>query len=100
MNVNQVYGIVNSLNSMMNGTSALAVTNFTGLVSMGNSVISSDTGKDKFLNVLADRIGKTIIRTLDLSVDFPNLLMNEYEFGCILQKITVRLMPAKSNTAW
>lgn len=32
MNVNQVYGIVNSIVSQMNGTTALAVTDFTGLV--------------------------------------------------------------------
>ena len=100
MNVNQVYGIVNSINSQMNGTSALAITDFSGLVSMGKSVVSSDTGKDKFLNVLADRIGKTAIRTLDLVVEFPKLLMSDYELGCILQKITVRLMPAKENTSW
>lgn len=100
MNVNQVYGIVNSIVSQMNGTNALAVTDFTGLVSTGKTIISSDTAKDKFLNVLADRIGKTVIRTLDLSVEFPKLLMEDFEFGAILQKINVRLFPAKRNTSW
>lgn len=100
MNVNQVYGIVNSIVSQMNGTTALAVTDFTGLISTGKSIISSDTEKDKFLNVLADRIGKTVIRTLDMSAEFPKLLMEDFEFGAILQKINVRLFPAKRNTSW
>lgn len=100
MNVNQVYGIVNSIVSQMNGTTALAVTDFTGLVSTGKTIISSDTAKDNFLGVLADRIGKTVIRTLDMSAEFPKLLMDDFEFGAILQKINVRLMPAKRNTSW
>ena len=100
MNVNQVYGIINSIVSQMNGTTALEVTDFTGLVSTGKTIISSDTAKDNFLGVLADRIGKTVIRTLDMSVEFPNLLMDDFEFGAILQKINVRLMPAKRNTSW
>ena len=100
MNVNQVYGIINSIVSQMNGKTALEVTDFTGLVSTGKTIISSDTAKDNFLGVLADRIGKTVIRTLDMSVEFPNLLMDDFEFGAILQKINVRLMPAKRNTSW
>lgn len=100
MNVNQVYGIVNSIVSQMNGTNALAVTDFTGLVSTGKAIISSDTAKDNFLGVLADRIGKTVVRTLDMSAEFPKLLMDDFEFGAILQKINVRLMPAKRNTSW
>lgn len=100
MTVNQIYGIVNSVNSQMAGTSAVAITDLSGLISMGQSTLSSATATDKFLGILTDRIGKTILRTLDLSVEFSNLLRNEFEFGAVLQKIDVEPFEAQTNTSW
>lgn len=99
MTVNQIYGIVNSVASQALGTTAITTTDLTSLISLGQQVISSDTYKDNFLNVLADRIGKTVLRTLEVDAEFPFLLRNDYEFGCILQKIDVQLMSAQANTS-
>jgi hypothetical protein len=67
---------------------------------MGNTVLSSDNNMDVFMNALVDRIGKTVVRTLDLEIDFPNLFMDSFEFGAILQKITVKPYDALNNAAW
>ena len=99
MTVNQIYGIVESVNAQMHGSAAVAVTDLSGLISMGQSVISSDAEKDTFLNVLADRIGKTVLRTLDVVAEFPFLLRNDFEFGAILQKIDIEPLPAQANTS-
>ena len=54
---------------------------------------------DAFLGKLVDRIGKTVIRTLDLELDFPALFMDSFEFGAVLQKINVNPFDAIENVA-
>lgn len=100
MQINQVYSLLNDINQQMWGEDALAVNDLSGIISMGQSVLSSSTNVDKFFNTLIDRIGKVIIRRLDLELDFPKLMMNEFEFGAILQKITIDPFGAKANTDW
>lgn len=97
MKINQIYTLINSVARQMWGEDAIAVTDLTGLISMGKSVINSSTDRDLFLNTLVDRIGKTVIRTLDLELDFPNLMVNEFEWGAIIQKINVQPVMAKAN---
>ena len=63
MNVNQVYAILNSVAKQIYGSDDVNITNLQGIISLGNDVLSSDTTKDKFLNTLVDRIGKTIVST-------------------------------------
>ena len=100
MKAKQIYSLLNDINAQMWGEDAVDVYDASGIVSLGNAVLSSQTDTDTFLNALVDRIGKTIIRTLDLELDFPTLFMNEFEFGAILQKITVNPFDAIANSAW
>lgn len=100
MNVNQVYSLLNDINQQMWGEDAFAVEDLSGLISMGNAVLSSSTNVDKFFNTLVDRIGKVIIRRLDMELDFPKLLMNEFQFGAVLSKISIDPFGAKANTDW
>ena len=100
MNVTQIYALVNSVNNQMWGKSAITVNDLTGLIALGDSVFSSTTDRDKYLNTLVDRIGKTVIRNLDAEVEFPEFLRNEFEMGTILAKLNVQLMSAQSNESW
>ena len=56
MNINQSYAVINAVNSQLWGEEAIQVTDLTGLVSLGNTVMSSNTSVDKYLGVLADRM--------------------------------------------
>ena len=100
MEVNQIYSVLNDINQQMWGEDALDVHDLSGIVSMGKTVLSSSTMTDKFFNTLVDRIGKVIIRRLDMELDFPKLMMNEYNFGCVLQKISIDPFGVKNNTDW
>ena len=100
MEVTQIYSLVNSVNKQMWGEDAIAVHDLTGLISLGEQVFSSETDRDKFLGILADRVGKTIFRNLDLEVEFPEFIRNEFEWGAILSKINVQVVPAQSNESW
>lgn len=99
MKLNQIYSVLNDINSQMFGSQALQVNNLSGLISMGTTITNAQS-QDKFLNILVDRIGKTVIRNLDLELDFPTLYMDSFEFGAILQKITIDPIPAVTSNDW
>lgn len=100
MVINQVYSIINSINEQMFGSEAVAVTDLTGLISLGKTVLSSGTNKDNFLNTLMDRIGKTIISQRPYSPDVLAALMEDFEFGAVLQKIHVAEPEAIAAAHW
>ena len=100
MKVNQIYKLLNSINSQMFGESAVQVTDLSGVISLGKTIMSSTDNMDLFIGKLVDRIGKTVVRTLDLELEFPALFKNEFEFGAILQKINVQPQLAIENNAY
>lgn len=100
MKINQIYSLLNDINSQMFGEDALDVHDLSGIVSMGETVVGNTDNTDLFIGKLVDRIGRTVIRTLDLELDFPGLYMDSFEFGAILQKITVNPFEAIKSSEW
>lgn len=100
MKVNQIYSLLNDINKELWGETAIKVNNLAGIISMGDTIVGDGTDTDKFLGALVDRIGKTVIRTLDLELDFPGLFMDSFEFGAILQKINVNPFDAIAASEW
>lgn len=100
MKVNQIYSLLNDINKEMWGETALKVNDLSGIISLGETIVGDGTDTDKFLGALVDRIGKTVVRTLDLELDFPNLFMDSFEFGAILQKINVNPFDAIASSEW
>ena len=100
MKVNQIYSLLNDINGQMWGKDAVTVHDLSGIISMGDSIVGSPNNTDAFLGKLVDRIGKTVIRTLNLELDFPTLFMDSFEFGAILQKITVNPFDAIQSSEW
>lgn len=100
MKVNQIYSLINAINKDMWGSATASVKDLSGLISLGKNLEINADATDNYLGKLVDRIGKTVIRTLDLELDFPNLYMDSFEFGAILQKITVNPFDSIANSDW
>ena len=98
MTVNQIYQLLNDTANQTYGANAIATLDLENMISLRDTVFSA--GADAFLNVLVDRIGKTVLRTLDFTATFPKLLRTEYEFGCILQKVNINPMMAQAQESW
>lgn len=92
--INDIHQLINDTATQCYGSQAVATLDLENLLSLRETIFSS--GADLFLNTLVDRIGKTVIRTLDFTSTFPKFIMQEFEFGCILQKLTVDPMMAQS----
>lgn len=100
MKVNQIYSIINAINKDMWGSTSMSVKDLSGLIALGKDLEINSDAADAYLSKLVDRIGKTVIRTLDLELDFPKLFMDSFEFGAIMQKITVNPFDAIANSDW
>ena len=96
MNYVQAYQIVNAACQQLWGSQAIATHDLSGLISLGDKVMSTNTDRDGFLNVLADRINKTLIRTLDNRIEFPTFIRNELEYGAAEMKVNVQVLSAQS----
>lgn len=100
MDVKQIYSTLNDYISQREGLSAVAVTDFTSFYSLGETITGDTLETDNFGNWLVDRIGRTNIRTLDVDLDFPGFIRNEYEFGAMIQKVDVQPFTAQAQEAW
>lgn len=101
--VNQVYSFVNAVSKEVWGTQSPSVKDMSGLVALGETVGVNGTwtaDSDKYLGQFVDRIGKSVIRTLKTRVDLPNLIMEGFVFGAILQKINVIPTEATRDSSW
>ena len=96
----QIYDIVNSVSSQAFGSTALTVVDEQGLVALGNTVLSSSTNTENFLNVLAQRIGKTIIDDRKYESMFKGLVKGKLEWGNVVQKIKFGLMPVEADESY
>lgn len=99
--VNQIYNIVNSLNTQANGGGQLAVTDTRSFISYGETVFSSDHNIETFFKALWDRIATTILDNRPYMAQLVAGLWREpFEYGAIMQKIHSKLGEAVADPAW
>lgn len=99
---NQIYAFINEVQKQALGEEAITVKDTASLVSLGETVLSSNTNKDAFYQKLADRIGYTYCKArVYNAVNKSDMVRNVLDFGIVLQKIqTHKLAKAKSNGSW
>lgn len=97
MIVNQTKDFLNSLTAQAYGESAITVSDQTGLISLGKTVLSSDTSVDTFFKTLVDRIYYTIVGARRYKRKFGDFIMHTSDYGCVLQKIRTKLAKAETS---
>lgn len=96
----QIYDIVNSVTSQALGRTDLTVVNDQGLIALGNTVLSSSTYTDDFINTLVKRIGKTIVSFRSYRNAFNSLMKDQIEWGAVVQKIKVDMPTAEADQSY
>lgn len=96
----QIYALVNAVNAQAFGSSALTLTGLNDLISLGNTVLSSSTNTEAFLNTLAQRIGRTIIDYRKYTNKLRGLVIDDFEYGAILQKIKIQMPEAEADESF
>lgn len=100
MTVYQVASVLNSVVEQATGQKDVVATDLTNLVSLGNTILSSDTSRDKFLDALVDRIGKTIISSRAYGGKKNPIKMDAFTFGAVMQKIYITPPEAEDAPQW
>ena len=99
MNVKQVYTILNAVVLETMGESAVVQEDLTGLVELGDTITNA-IGVDKYVKSLVNHIGRVIFVNRPYAGSAPSVLMDGWEFGSILEKVSGDLPQATENESW
>lgn len=99
MKVNQIYSIVNDITNEITGKVDLLKEDLSNIVDVGKELLTA-TDTDNYVKTLVDRIGKTIFTNREYKGKIPSVVMDSWEFGSVLQKITADLPQATENESW
>lgn len=99
MKVNQIYEIMNTATSQVLGKEVIVQEDLSNIVDVGNAIIGADA-VDAYVKKLVNHIGKVIFDNRVYTGSIPSVLMDGWEFGSILEKITSDLPDAKENKSW
>ena len=81
------------------GETAVVSEDLTGLVDLGDTIANA-IGYDKYVKSLVNHIGKVIFVNRAYNGGVPSVLMDGWEFGSILEKISADLPQAQENESW
>ena len=99
MNVEQIYMLVNTVSGEVLGKTDLVQEDLTGLVDLGNEVFNQNS-VDNYVKSLVNHIGKVVFVNRPYSGKVPSVLMDAWEFGSILEKISADVPDAEENDTW
>lgn len=99
MEVKQIYNLINTVSSEVLGNTELIHEDLTGLVDLGNEVFNQNV-VDNYVKSLVNHIGKVVFVNRPYSGKVPSVLMDAWEFGSVLEKISADVPKAEVNNTW
>ena len=99
MEVKQIYSIVNSATKEVLGTDTVLQEDLSNIVDVGTAIMNSES-YDRYVKSLCDHIGKVIFVDRPYSGSAPSVLMNSWEYGSVLEKISADIPEAEENDSW
>lgn len=99
MNVKQIYQIINKVSSEVLGKTAIVNDDLTGIVDLGKTVFNQGA-VDTYVKSLVNHIGKVIFVNRPYAGKVPSVLMDAWEFGSVLEKISADVPEAEENNTW
>lgn len=99
MEVKQIYSLLNSVTSEVLGSTDLVKEDLSGIVDLGTQVFNQNA-VDNYVKSLVNHIGKVIFVNRKYSGKVPSVLMDAWEFGSVLEKVSAALPEASENESW
>ena len=96
MKVVQLYELVNEITSEVLGSEAVVNEDLSNVVDIGKQIIDTDN-VDNYVKKLVNHIGKVVFTDRLYSGGVPSVLMDSWEYGSILEKITADLPQATES---
>lgn len=99
MEVNQIYTLINSVSGEVLGKTDIVQEDLTGVVDLGTEVFNANA-VDNYVKSLVNHIGKVIFVNRPYAGKVPSVLMDAWEFGSVLEKISADIPAATENDTW
>lgn len=99
MEVNQIYKLINSVSGEVLGKTGIVHDDLTGVVDLGTEVFNANA-VDNYVKSLVNHIGKVVFVNRPYSGKVPSVLMDAWEFGSVLEKISADIPAATENDTW
>lgn len=99
MEVKQIYELMNNVTSEVLGKSDLIAEDLSNVVDVGTEIFNA-SAVDNYVKSLVNHIGKVIFVNRPYTGNVPSVLMDGWEYGSVLEKITAELPVATENESW
>lgn len=99
MEVKQIYTLINSVSNEVLGKTDIVQEDLTGVVDLGTEVFNANA-VDNYVKSLVNHIGKVIFVNRPYAGKVPSVLMDAWEFGSVLEKISADIPAATENDTW
>jgi len=99
MTVKQVYELMNTVTNEVLGKTDLVAEDLSNVVDVGTEIFSASS-VDNYVKSLVNHIGKVIFVNRPYSGKLPSILMDSWEFGSVLEKISADIPEATENETW
>ena len=99
MTVQQIYQLMNTVTGEILGKTDLMAEDLSNVVDVGRKVFSV-RAVDIFLKSLVNNIGKVFFVNRPYAGKSPSVLMDSWEFGSVLEKISCDTPAAEENESW
>ena len=99
MQVTQLHTLVNSVVKEVVGETAVLNEDLTNVVDIGKEVFTAGA-VDSYVKALVNHIGKVIFVNRLYAGGVPSVLMDAWEYGSVLEKISSEMPTASENASW
>lgn len=99
MTVAQIYDIINPITREILGETAIVNEDLSNIVDIGREIFDA-TDVDNYVKSLVNHIGRVIFVNRPYSGGAPSVLMDGWEYGSVLEKISAELPEATENESW
>lgn len=99
MEVKQIYSLINSVSGEVLGKTDIVAEDLTGVVDLGTEIFNQNA-VDNYVKSLVNHIGKVIFVNRPYAGKVPSVLMDAWEFGSVLEKISADVPAAEENDTW
>ena len=99
MKVTQIYDIVNATTEEVLGRTEVVQEDLSNIVDVGNEIIDTDN-VDNYVRKLVNHIGKVVFVNRKYEGGVPSVLMDSWEFGSVLEKVSADLPEATESDTW
>ena len=99
MTVAQIYDIINPITKEILGETAVVNEDLSNIVDIGKEIFDT-TDVDNYVKSLVNHIGRVIFVNRPYSGGAPSVLMDGWEYGSVLEKISAELPEATENESW